>query len=134
MKVNNIDAAKRRERANHFLNLVGLSKFADAYPSQLSGGMRQRVAIARTLANDPEVLLMDEPFGALDHALKSELRDETKKIFKDNGTTAIIVYHDFEDAISMSDHVLIIDDGLVAQEGPAKDLIPITRNNSFKIA
>ena len=58
----------------------------------------------------------------------------TKKIVKDNGATAIIVSHDFEDAISMSDHVLIIDDGLVAQEGPAKDLIPITRNNSFKIA
>jgi ABC-type sulfate/molybdate transport systems ATPase subunit len=86
------------------------------------------------MAPNPQILLMDEPFGALDHALKSELRDETKKIFKDNGTTAIIVSHDFDDAISMSDHVLIIDDGLVAQEGSAKDLIPITRNNSFKIA
>ena len=86
------------------------------------------------MAPNPKILLMDEPFGALDHALKSELRDETKKIFKDNGTTAIIVSHDFDDAISMSDHVLIIDDGLVVQEGSAKDLIPITRNNSFKIA
>ena len=112
---------RRDDKYKAALNLLKLFKvegYANNYPHEISSGEQQRVAMARAMA----------------HALKSELRDETKKIFKDNGTTAIIVSHDFEDAISMSDHVLIIDDGLVAQEGPAKDLIPITRNNSFKIA
>lgn len=128
---------KKDEKHKIALDLLRLFKvdgYANNYPHEISSGEQQRVAIARAMAPNPKILLMDEPFGALDHALKSELRDETKKIFKDNGTTAIIVSHDFDDAISMSDHVLIIDDGLVAQEGSAKDLIPITRNNSFKIA
>ena len=128
---------KKDEKYKIALDLLKLFKvdgYANNYPHEISSGEQQRVAIARAMAPNPKILLMDDPFGALDHALKSELRDETKKIFKDNGTTAIIVSHDFDDAISMSDHVLIIDDGLVAQEGSAKDLIPITRNNSFKIA
>ena len=128
---------RRDDKYKSALNLLKLFKvegYANNYPHEISSGEQQRVAMARAMAPNPKILLMDEPFGALDHALKSELRDEAKKIFKDNGTTAIIVSHDFDDAISMSDHVLIIDDGLVVQEGSAKDLIPITRNNSFKIA
>ena len=120
--------------AFNLLKLFKVDKYAENYPHEISSGEQQRVAMARAMAPNPKILLMDEPFGALDHALKSELRDETKKIFKDNGTTAIIVSHDFEDAIAMSDHVLIIDDGLVVQKGSAKDITAIPRKNSFKIA
>ena len=95
------------------LKLFKVDKYAENYPHEISSGEQQRVAMARAMAPNPKILLMDEPFGALDHALKSELRDEAKKIFRDNGTTAIIVSHDFEDAIAMSDHVLIIDEGSV---------------------
>ena len=86
------------------------------------------------MAPNPKILLMDEPFGALDYALKCELRDETKKILKDNNTTAVIVSHDIEDAISMSDNVFVIDEGLITQKGSAKDIIPLPRQNTFKIA
>ena len=116
------------------LKLFKVDKYAENYPHEISSGEQQRVAMARAMAPNPKILLMDEPFGALDHALKSELRDEAKKIFRDNGTTAIIVSHDFEDAIAMSDHVLIIDEGSVTQKGSAKDITVIPRKNSFKIA
>jgi NitT/TauT family transport system ATP-binding protein len=108
MKVNNIDAAKRRERANHFLNLVGLSKFADAYPSQLSGGMRQRVAIARTLANDPKVLLMDEPFGALDAETRWLMQELMIDVAEKANTTMVIVTHDLEEAIFLADKIIFL--------------------------
>ena len=108
MKVNNIDSAKLRERANHFLNLVGLSKFADAYPSQLSGGMRQRVAIARTLANDPEVLLMDEPFGALDAETRWLMQELMIDVAEKTNTTMVIVTHDLEEAIFLADKIIFL--------------------------
>ena len=120
--------------AINLLKLFKVEKYADCFPNEISSGEQQRVAIARAMAPNPKILLMDEPFGALDYALKSELRDETKKILKDNGTTAIIVSHDIEDAISMSDNVLLIDDGLISQKGSAKDIIPLPRQNSLKIA
>ena len=108
MKVNNIDAAKRRERTDHFLNLVGLSKFADAYPSQLSGGMRQRVAIARTLANYPEVLLMDEPFGALDAETRWLMQELMIDVAEKTNTTMVIVTHDLEEAIFLADKIIFL--------------------------
>ena len=77
------------------LKLFKVDKYAENYPHEISSGEQQRVAMARAMAPNPKILLMDEPFGALDHALKSELRDEAKKIFRDNVTTAIIVSHDF---------------------------------------
>ncbi|MGA9435758.1 MAG: ABC transporter ATP-binding protein, partial [Roseobacter sp.] len=108
MKVNNVDTATRRERADHFLSLVGLSKFADAYPSQLSGGMRQRVAIARTLANGPEVLLMDEPFGALDAETRWLMQELMIDIAEKTNTTMVIVTHDLEEAIFLADKIIFL--------------------------
>ena len=96
MKINNVDEAERRERADHFMNLVGLGKFAEAYPSQLSGGMRQRVAIARTLANGLEVLLMDEPFGALDAETRWLMQELMIDVAEKTTTTMVIVTHDLE--------------------------------------
>ncbi|MEQ9695931.1 ABC transporter ATP-binding protein [Shimia sp. SDUM112013] len=108
MKVNNVPAQERRGRADHFLNLVGLSKFADAYPSQLSGGMRQRVAIARTLANDPEVLLMDEPFGALDAETRWLMQELMIDVAEKTNTTMVIVTHDLEEAIFLADKIIFL--------------------------
>jgi len=87
---------------------VGLSKFADAYPSQLSGGMRQRVAIARTLANAPEVLLMDEPFGALDAETRWQMQELMIEVAEASGTTMIVVTHDIEEAIFLADKIIFL--------------------------
>lgn len=108
MKVNRVSAAERREKADHFIELVGLTKFADAYPTQLSGGMRQRVAIARTLANDPELLLMDEPFGALDAETRWHMQELLVEIAETANTTIIMVTHDIEEAIFLADQIVFM--------------------------
>lgn len=108
MKINGVPAAERRERAAHFIELVGLGKFAGAYPSQLSGGMRQRVAIARTLANGPEVLLMDEPFGALDAETRWLMQELMINVAEQTNTTMVIVTHDLEEAIFLADKIVFL--------------------------
>jgi NitT/TauT family transport system ATP-binding protein len=108
MKINGVPASERRERAERFIQLVGLGKFADAYPSQLSGGMRQRVAIARTLANGPEVLLMDEPFGALDAETRWLMQELMIDVAEKTDTTMVIVTHDLEEAIFLADKIVFL--------------------------
>lgn len=108
MRINGISAKERKERAAHFVNLVGLSKFIDTYPSRLSGGMRQRVAIARTLANAPEVLLMDEPFGALDAETRWQMQELMVDVARASGTTIIMVTHDIEEAIFLADKIVFL--------------------------
>ena len=108
MKINGVPAAERRARAERFIGLVGLSKFIDAYPSRLSGGMRQRVAIARTLAYDPDVLLMDEPFGALDALTRWQMQELMIEVAEASGTTMIIVTHDIEEAIFLADKIVFL--------------------------
>ncbi len=108
MKINGVRASEREERADHFINLVGLGRFADAYPSQLSGGMRQRVAIARTLANGPDVLLMDEPFGALDAETRWLMQEMMVDVADKTNTTMVIVTHDLEEAIFLADKIVFL--------------------------
>ena len=108
MRINGISARERKGRAAHFVNLVGLSKFIDTYPSRLSGGMRQRVAIARTLANAPEVLLMDEPFGALDAETRWQMQELMVDVARASGTTIIMVTHDIEEAIFLADKIVFL--------------------------
>jgi NitT/TauT family transport system ATP-binding protein len=100
--------AEIRDTVDHFIDLVGLKQFADVYPHQLSGGMKQRVAIARVLANDAEVVLMDEPFGALDAMTRERLQDELVEIWSRTGLTVLFVTHAIEEAIRIGSRILLL--------------------------
>jgi len=132
--------AEIRSRVMELLELVHLENFADRLPSQLSGGQRQRMALARALAVQPEVLLLDEPFGALDAQVRKELRDWLRKLHDEVNVTTIFVTHDQEEALEVSDEIVVINNGRIEQTGsptelydhPANDFVmgflgPVTR-------
>ena len=108
MRLNNVPPNERRERAEQFLELVKLTKFKNAYPHQLSGGMKQRVAIARTLANDPSILLMDEPFGALDAETRWSMQELLLNILERSSTTVLLVTHDIDEALFLADRIIFL--------------------------
>jgi NitT/TauT family transport system ATP-binding protein len=108
MKMKEVPKAERKESVQHYLRLVHLSKFKDSYTHQLSGGMRQRVALARALASEPDVLLMDEPFAALDAQTRDLLHDELERIWAETGRTIIFVTHNVREAIRLGDRVVLL--------------------------
>jgi sulfate transport system ATP-binding protein len=111
-----------RERVDELLNLVQLQGYAERYPSQLSGGQRQRVALARALAPRPKVLLLDEPFGALDARVRDELRTWLRKLHDEVHVTSLFVTHDQQEAFEVSDQVVVLNKGKVEQMGPPQEL------------
>lgn len=111
--------AQREQRAQEYIDMVGLSGFEDSYPSQLSGGMKQRAAIARTLAIDPEILLMDEPFGALDAQTRSLMQAELLAIWRRTPKTVIFVTHDVQEAVFLAERVAIMS----ARPGTIKTIV-----------
>ncbi len=121
--------AESKYRIEEFLTLVGLEGKGERMPYELSGGQQQRVALARALAPRPAVLLLDEPFSNLDAALRVEVRQEVKDLLKQNGTTAVFVTHDQEEALFLGDEVAVMNNGHLEQVGPAEDVFhrPDTR-------
>jgi sulfate transport system ATP-binding protein len=111
-----------RERVDELLDLVQLSGFADRYPSKLSGGQRQRMALARALAARPRVLLLDEPFGALDARVRAELRDWLRRLHEEVHVTTVFVTHDQEEAMEVADRVAVLDHGRLEQVGAPAEL------------
>ena len=118
-----VDVETRRERALASLKQVGLDAWADSYPDELSGGMQQRVGLARALAADPRVLLMDEAFSALDPLIRSEMQDELLKLQADSSRTIIFISHDLDEAMRIGDRIAIMEGGRVVQVGTPDEIL-----------
>lgn len=133
LKLRGLNQKERKEKAESYLELVGLKDFAHAYPKELSGGMKQRVAIARAYAVEPEVLLMDEPFGALDAQTRAQLQEELLKTWQKQKKTCFFITHDVEEAVILAQRVIIMS----ARPGRIKEIIdvdiPYPRDQSTKL-
>ena len=131
LKQQKMEKSARAETARKYLNVVGLDGFADAYPKELSGGMKQRVAIARALAANPESLLLDEPFGALDTQTRSHMQELTLDVWRQYPKTIVMVTHDIEEAIFMADRIVV----MRARPGSVKEIIDVNlpRDRDFYI-
>ncbi|MEV8511475.1 ABC transporter ATP-binding protein [Dactylosporangium sp. NPDC051484] len=121
LEVKGVPRRRRAERAREMLALVGLTAFADRYPHELSGGMRQRVAIARSLAYEPEVLLMDEPYAALDAQTREALQEDLLSIWRRTGTTVLFITHSIEEAVYLGQRVAV----MTARPGRIKRIVDI---------
>ena len=113
----------RHARAREMIDLVGLSGHAESYPDQLSGGMQQRVGLARALAVDPEVMFFDEPFSALDPLIRRDMQNEVLRLHSEVGKTMVFITHDLSEALKLGDHIVIMRDGKVIQSGRPEELV-----------
>ncbi|MEA5472180.1 MULTISPECIES: ABC transporter ATP-binding protein [unclassified Spirulina] len=132
LKLQGVHKNEYRERASYYLDVVGLSQFAQSYPKELSGGMKQRVAIARSLATHPKILLMDEPFGALDVQTKETMQQFLLDIWERTGSTILMITHDVEEAVFLSQRIYVLTarPGTIQQE--LKILLPKARDYTIK--
>jgi glycine betaine/proline transport system ATP-binding protein len=117
LEVRGDDKATRRGRAKEMIDLVGLTGYENSYPDQLSGGMQQRVGLARALAVDPQVLMFDEPFSALDPLIRRDMQNEVIRLHEEVGKTMIFITHDLQEALKLGDRILIMRDGAIVQIG-----------------
>ncbi len=133
LKYRNYSKEKQKQIIEHYMEMVGLTEFANAYPKELSGGMKQRVAIARGYATSPTVLLMDEPFGALDAQTRAQLQEDLLRTWESEQKTIFFITHDVEEAVLLSQRVVIMS----ARPGRVKDIVtvdlPYPRNLETKI-
>jgi glycine betaine/proline transport system ATP-binding protein len=123
LEVQGVPRAQREEQAARWLDTVGLKGWESSYPHQLSGGMQQRVGIARALCNDPEILLMDEPFSALDPLIRREMQDELVRLQSKLNKTILFITHDLDEALRLGDHIAILKDGQVVQVGTPEEIL-----------
>ncbi len=123
LKIKGVGADERRARADTALGQVGLTAYAESYPDELSGGMQQRVGLARGLANDPQVLLMDEPFGALDPLIRRDMQEELLDLQRTLKKTIIFITHDLNEALALGDRIAIMKDGRFVQVGSAEEIV-----------
>ena len=122
LKLRKVNKAEMKEKTDDILDVVKITEYQERLPERLSGGQQQRVAIARALVNEPKVLLLDEPLGALDLKLRKEMQMELKKIQKKLGITFIFVTHDQEEALTMSDKIIVMNKGKIQQMGTPQDI------------
>jgi sulfate/thiosulfate transport system ATP-binding protein len=122
LRVRKRPKAEVAARVDELLRIVGLDGYQARYPSQLSGGQRQRMALARALAVEPEVLLLDEPFGALDANVRAELREWLRRLHDEVHVTTVLVTHDQEEAMEVADRIVVLNHGRVEQDGPPREL------------
>ncbi|MBY5835212.1 glycine betaine/L-proline ABC transporter ATP-binding protein (plasmid) [Rhizobium leguminosarum] len=123
LEVQGITKPERNMTAAAALEKVGLADWVSRYPNELSGGMQQRVGLARALASDPEIILMDEPFSALDPLIRRQLQDEFRQLTKALGKSAVFITHDLDEAIRIGDRIAIMKDGVIIQTGTAEEII-----------
>ncbi len=123
LEVQGMSREERYDKVMNVLALVGLDDWVDSYPANLSGGMQQRVGIARALATDPDILLMDEPFGALDPLIRQDMQDELIDIQKKLGKTIVFITHDLDEALKIGDRIALMKDGEIVQMGQPEDIL-----------
>ena len=123
LEIRGMEKKERKEKAMKVLEMVGLGGWDEHYPRELSGGMQQRVGLARAMAVDPEILIFDEPFSALDPLIRREMQDELIKIQEEVHKTMIFITHDFLEAIKMGDHIAIMKDGVIVQIGTPEEIV-----------
>ncbi|UOQ83399.1 quaternary amine ABC transporter ATP-binding protein [Gracilibacillus salinarum] len=129
LELQGISKQEREERAKQTLQDVGLKGYEDSLPSQLSGGMQQRVGLARALTNDPDILLMDEAFSALDPIIRTEMQDELLKLQNKLGKTVLFITHDLDEALKLGDRIAIMKDGRIVQVGTAEEILENPAND-----
>src|SRR5690606_2877184 len=123
LEIQGVEKKARQQKAKEALALVGLEGYEDQYPSQLSGGMQQRVGLAIALANDPDILLMDEAFSALDPLIRKDMQDELLQLHHNMGKTIIFITHDLDEALRLGDRIALMKDGSIVQIGTPEEIL-----------